>query len=398
MTQVNWESVLGQLNEEFIEEALWSCEQPVSAAPHDEKETNMNHKVKKTSKRLLTVAVAAAMVMALAISGFAAYVLGFDALLRPTQTEFDGNTYSEVSLTQPQEWDAAKLSASVVEKLENNKAAWAEWATYKDNHSSIPEEPRAFAESPAETDGFECVENEDGTYTVQYWKLDENNVPVPIKNLIITAEEYEYMNEYNEIMVKGYGNYDFKYGVNGAEEELKLEEIARKYGLKLRGNQNAAFSSETTGQSGSQFLTNAQLAAKTVEIGCRENLFTETPVGFDKMYWFDEGTFCVSYYVNLPSNGKQVTCYGYNSCYGTLSSGAEVYNWEVDANGFESRQYMTADGTEVTILSDGTSAYIYVYLEDSFFVEHIYGVDKCDITDDDLNYIADYLRYSVIGA
>ena len=357
MTSVNWETVLGQLNEEFIEEALLSCEQPVSAAPQYEKETNMNHKVKKTSKRLLTVAVAAAMVMALAISGFAAYVLGFDALLRPTQTEFDGNTYSEVSLTQPQDWDAAKLSASVVEKLENNKAAWAEWATYKDNHSSIP-----------------------------------------IKNLIITAEEYEYMNEYNEIMVKGYGNYDFNYGVNSAEEELKLEEIASKYGLKLRGNQNAAFSSETTGQSGSQFLTNAQLAAKTVEIGCRENLFTETPVGFDKMYWFDEGTFCVSYYVNLPSNGKQVTCYGYNSCYGTLSSGAEVYNWEVDANGFESRQYMTADGTEVTILSDGTSAYIYVYLEDSFFVEHIYGVDKCDITDDDLNYIADYLRYSVIGA
>lgn len=71
MTQVNWESVLGQLNEEFIEEALLSCEQPVSAAPHDEKETNMNHKVKKTSKRLLTVAVAAAMVMALAVVGFA---------------------------------------------------------------------------------------------------------------------------------------------------------------------------------------------------------------------------------------------------------------------------------------------------------------------------------------
>ena len=75
MTSVNWETVLGQLNEEFIEEALLSCEQPVSAAPCDEKETTMNRNVKKTSKRLLTVAVAAAMVMALAISGFAAYVL-----------------------------------------------------------------------------------------------------------------------------------------------------------------------------------------------------------------------------------------------------------------------------------------------------------------------------------
>ena len=398
MTSVNWESVLGQLNEEFIEEALLSCEQPVSAVPYDEKETTMNYKVKKTSKRLLTVAVAAAMIMVLAIGGFAAYVLGMDALLRPNKTEFEGETYNEVSLTQPQSWDETALDAAVVEKLENNKAAWAEWVAYKADNSSIPEEPRAFAESPAETDGFECVENEDGTYTVQYWQLDENNVPVPIKNLIITAEEYEYMNEYNEIMVKGYGEYDFKYGVNSSEEEVKLEEIAHKYGLELRGNQNAAFSSETTGKSGPQFFTNAELAAKTAEVGCRENLFTETPVGFDKMYWFDEGTFCVSYYVNLPSSGKQVTCYGYNSCYATLSSGTEVCNWEVDASGFESRQYMTADGTEVTILSNGTSAYIYVYLNDSFFVEHIYGIEQCDITDDDLNYIADYLKYSVIGA
>ena len=284
-----------------------------------------------------------------------------------------------------------------IEKLENNKKAWAEWADYKANNPDTPVEPRAYAESPEGTNGFECVENEDGSYTVQYWQFDENYVPVPIKELVITAEEYAYMNEYNEIMTKGYGEYDFKYNINSAAEALKLEEIAAKYGMKLRGNQNAAFSSETTGQTGPQFFTNAQLAAKTAEIGCRENLFTETPVGFDKMYWFNEGTFCVSYYVNLPSNGKQVTCYGYNSRYATLSSGAEVYNWEVDASGFESRNYVTADSTEMTILSNGTSAYIYVYLNDSFFVEHIYGLEECDITDEDLNYIADYLKYSVIG-
>ena len=61
------------------------------------------------------------------------------------------------------------------------------------------------------------------------------------------------------------------------------------------------------------------------------------------------------------------------------------------------QKYITADGTEVTILSNGESAYIYVYLDDSFFVEHIYGLEACEITDDDLNYIADYLKYSVIG-
>lgn len=342
MTNVNWESVLGQLNDAFIEEAVMSYEQPGSAVPYDEKETNMNHKVKKTSKRMLTIAIAAVMVMALAIGGVAAYVLGMDALLRPNKTEFDGKTYSEISLTQPQNWDENVLDAAIVEKLENNKAAWAEWEAYK-------------------------------------------------------ASDEEYMVEYSETKATVFGEYDFNYNVSNEADLVKLEEIAAKYGMKLRGNQNAAFSSETTGKSGPQFFTNAELAAKTAEIGCRENLFTETPVGFDKMYWFDEGTFCVSYYVNLPSSGKQVTCYGYNSRYATLSSGAEVYNWEVDTDGFESRQYATADGTEVTILSNGTSAYIYVYLNDSFFVEHIYGLEECAITDDDLNYIADYLKYSAIG-
>lgn len=393
MTSVNWESVMGQLNDAYILEAY---EEVRSVAPDSEKEI-VTMKTRKNTKRILVIAVAAAMVMALAIGGVAAYVLGMDALLRPDRTEYDGQTYDSISLTQPQDWDENALDASIVEKLENNKAAWAEWSDYKANNPDALVEPRAYAESPEGTNGFECVENEDGSYTVQYWQFDEHYVPVPIKELVITAEEYAYLNEYNEIMTTGYGEYDFKYGINSAAEALKLEEIASKYGLKLRGNQNVAYSSETTGQSGPQFFTNAQLASKTAEIGCRENLFTVTPVGFDKMYWFNEGTFCVSYYVNLPSSGKQVTCYGYNSRYETLSSGAEVYNWEVDASGFNSRQYVAADGTEVTILSNGTSAYIYVYLNDSFFVEHIYGLEECDITDDDLDYIADYLKYSVIG-
>ena len=70
MTNVIWESILGQLNEEFIEEAVLSYEQPVSAAS-DEKETIMNHKVKKTSKCMLSIAIAAVMMMALAVVGFA---------------------------------------------------------------------------------------------------------------------------------------------------------------------------------------------------------------------------------------------------------------------------------------------------------------------------------------
>ena len=74
MTKVNWESVLEQINEEFVQEAIMSYEQPVSAAS-GEKETVMNQKTKKISKRLLMVAVAAAMIMALTVVGFAADVI-----------------------------------------------------------------------------------------------------------------------------------------------------------------------------------------------------------------------------------------------------------------------------------------------------------------------------------
>lgn len=75
MTNINWDSVLNQLNDEFIEEAVMSYGQTVSAASHDEKETTMNRQVKRTSKRLMLVAVVAAMIMALAVVGFATDVI-----------------------------------------------------------------------------------------------------------------------------------------------------------------------------------------------------------------------------------------------------------------------------------------------------------------------------------
>ena len=53
------------------------------------------------------------------------------------------------------------------------------------------------------------------------------------------------------------------------------------------------------------------------------------------------------------------------------------------------------DGTELTLLQDGGQAFLYVYLDDSFFEESIQGPD--DMTDADLDFIADYLIYSNIG-
>ena len=157
----------------------------------------------------------------------------------------------------------------------------------------------------------------------------------------------------------------------------------------------SALSSETGGISGAGFLTNQQLAEKTAEMGCAGNIFYETPVGFDKVYWFGEGTFCVSYYVDLPSSGERVTCYGYNSMYSTLSSGYEVVAPELNLDSFSEYSHTAPDGTELNILFNGRKAYIYVYLENSFFAMHIRSENG--MTEEDVNYIADTLNYSLIG-
>ena len=42
----------------------------------------------------------------------------------------------------------------------------------------------------------------------------------------------------------------------------------------------------------------------------------------------------------------------------------QVMSWEADLSSFTERRHTAPDGTELTILSNGSDAYIYVYLED----------------------------------
>lgn len=136
-------------------------------------------------------------------------------------------------------------------------------------------------------------------------------------------------------------------------------------------------------------------------MACSGRLFNDTPAGYDKVYYYDEGTFAVVWFIDLPDGG-QAWCYGYNSMYGTLSSGSEL-SWAEDIDSFTARTHVCPDGTEVTILSNGgDEAYIYVYLENSFFAENIDSTGpiitgKDALTDADLDYIADNINYSVIG-
>ena len=385
MKRYDWDNILQYIDDELLAQAL----APVKSRKAQGKPG------KKLYRTLLIAAVIASFMVTAA---FAAGLLDFRALLLEDTVEWDGQELSQISLTQPQavpeetetagsQENALKDKDELEEKLAASKAAWAEWEEYCNNGTGLPE---AFSFVKEKSCGLEFTENNDGSVTVEIIDNGESEF------VTVSAEEYEQFEAWaNRQSGSSYGDYDFNYQVHSQEDADKLEEIAAKYGLKLRKGQQLMWSSETTGMSGDGFLSNRQLAEKTSEMGCAGNIFYETPVGFDKVYWFDEGTFCVSYYVDLPSSGERVTCYGYNSMYSTLSSGKEVINWEEDLDSFAQRSHTAPDGTELTILSNGSNAYIYVYLENSFFAMHIRS--EKGITEEDVNYIADGLNYSLIG-
>lgn len=385
MKHYDWDNILQYMDDELLNQAL---------APAAGKKT----KARQGKKVYRTLLIAAIIASFMVTAAYAAGLLDFRALLMDKTVEIDGQEFSRISLTQPQavpeetetagaQENALKDADQLEEKLAASKAAWAEWEDYRYNGIGLPE---AFSFVKEKSCGLLVTENDDGSVTVEIIDNGESEF------MTVSAEEFEQFEAWGERQSGGtYGDYDFNYKVQSQEDADKLEEIAAKYGLKLRKGMQLMWSSETTGMSGDKFLTNQQLAEKTSEMGCAGNIFYETPAGFDKVYWFDEGTFCASYFVELPSSGEQVSCYGYNSMYSTLSSGGEVINREQDLDSFTQRSHNAPDGTELSILSNGSDAYICVYLENSFFAMHIRSEN--DMTEEDVNYIADTLNYSLIG-
>ena len=386
MKNYDWDNILQYMDDELLEEAL-------APAAGKKGKTGPGRRVYRT---LLIAAIIASFMVTAA---YAAGLLDFRALLLEDTLEIDGQELSKISLTQPQavpeetetagiQENALKDEDELEEKLAASKAAWAEWETYMDERVDR-EVPDSMKFVLGKGGVLHSTENEDGTVEL----LLETREGEELRT--VSMEDWKQYEAWVERQALLYGGYDLSYRVHSEEDACKLEEIAEKYGLNLRKSMQSALSSETTGMSGAGFITNQQLAEKTAEIGCAGNIFYETPVGFDKVYWYDEGTFCVSYYVDLPSSGERVTCYGYNSMYSTLSSGKEVINWERNLDAFTQCSHTAPDGTELSILSNGRDAYIYVYLENSFFAMHVHSEEG--VTEEDVNYIADTLKYSLIG-
>ncbi len=357
-------------------------------------------------RRIVTLALAAALILSLSAAAYAANLFGIKALLLEKPAPADQPGVGYLSITQPQAVPDG-MDSAVREKIENSTKAWAEWTAWKgENGLHFP----AVYEAPEGVSFFSEDENPDGTYTIRFyaypdvrpedtslwWEhIEQGDYSdfILLDERIATREEHDMNMLVSEAKSMGFRGYDFRYGVETQEMANALESIAARYGLKLRHESRQLYQNfgDQTG-----FLTREELTAKVNEIaGGGAAFFRTEPTGYDKFYYFDEGTFAVSFYTTEDTTNAGTSCYLYNSPYGTLSSGYEIIDEVQDIDAFTTRSHTAPDGTVLTVLQNGADLYAYVYLPDSFVTLHI--TQPQGLTETEIDAILDMVNYSTIG-
>lgn len=346
-------------------------------------------------KRIMTIALAAALILALGAAAYASDIFGIKTMVKNSEIPANIQTeYTDISLSQPQAVEDT-VDAAIKEKIDNSAKAWAEWEDWKqENGYSFPDAlkaPEGYVEIAIEDNG-------DGTYTDVFLKVidDEGN---PIENpeeeerRLLSAEDYENFMKYYAEQRMPYGDYDFNYDACSAEEAEKLESIAASYGLNLRRGSTSVY--QDYGEN-PDFNTREEIIEKINGICAGGKSFFRTkPFGFDKFYFYDEGSFGISYAVE-ETLWQGTTVYIYNSPYSTLSSGDEVSGALLnDISTFTTRSHITPDGTELTVMQSGGEVYAYVYLENSYLALHVHSFDG--LTDAEADAVLDMVDYSTIG-
>ncbi len=395
--------VFNAIDDTYIEEALLASPQKAAA------ERGMHTMNKKTythrrTKRIITFALAACLLLALGAAAYAFDLFGLraikieDGVAHKWERNSDGSAEwvdnpdgALVSITQPQDVPE-EFDPAIAEKVKNSELAWAEWDTWRREHRL--RFPEVF-DYPEGSTACSITENPDGSMTIEFYgnnALDENGQFKPeglIETRSATAEEYaEYQRAY-ELINFGFGEYDSIYDVETQEMADKLEEIAAKYGLNLRNSATLLHQDSEGNPSG---LSLEEMHAKTDEI-CGSGFFRSLPTGYDKIYYFDEGTFCVSFYTTEDYYAGP-SCYFYNSPYSTLSSGREVVGQIDDVNSVSQRVHTAPDGTEVTVIRSDREVFAYAYLENSFATASIHNIDG--LSDADVDRIIDMVDFSAI--
>lgn len=352
------------------------------------------------TKRIITLALAAALIIALGAAAYASDIFGIKTMAIDND-EIPADVvpdYTIISVSQPQEVEDTQ-DAAIKEKIDNSAKAWAEWeAWWVEKGLFIPEVFDLYKEYM-----FDLEENDDGSCTIIFYIpekiLDENGKWVGINRNEVerrtaTAEEYAQFNAYWEARNTSYGDYDFNYRIFSEEAEEALEGIAAKYGLRLRNEAELILQKDFSGRSGD--LTREEIIQKVNEICAGGASFFRTePVAFEKFYYYDEGTFGVNIFID-DALVDGVSCYIYNSPYSTLSSGDEVINSvHGDIDSFTTRSHTTPDGTILTVMDNGRDYCAYVYLENSYVAIDI-GTPH-PLTDAEVDAILDMVDFSTIG-
>lgn len=378
--------------------------------------SNIPYKTNRSRSLYRTILIAAAMAALLVTAAFAANLLDVQTLLTGDKIiDPSGEEQYALSLSQPQAV-SEELDPSIAGKVATGKDAWAEWSEWLESNRFVTDLDKKLEQlapngtastfiTETSPDMPGLAESEGALHDASALVLEKYGSGVTVAiffddkgehlgDVAISAEEMELhirqLDEHLQDPARLDDRYE-SYRVSTKEEADKLEEIAAKYGLALRGKSEAAWP-DVTASSAYDDLTEIMLQA-----GCRGNIFTELPTLFDKIVWYDEGTFLISFDA-IPPSGNTVMCKGYNAMYATLSSGNELQDTVADPESLTARSYTAADGTELTILENNREAYLYVYLEDSFFTEAIHVADNApNLSREDINYIADFLSYSLIG-
>lgn len=353
-------------------------------------------------RRLVTFALAAALILALGTAAYAAGLFGIRALFIKDSASADVPDSGLLSLTQPQEVPE-EMDDEVRRKIDNSTEAWAEWDAWR-KHNGIFQ-PDVFV-WPEECVCDGCEDNGDGTWTVIFYapisaSYDEDGNLLgyydgfrEIERRTATQAEYDQNETYKQAVLNNpplYG-YDYNYQIYSQEMAEKLESIAASHGLKLRKARKVMYQNYGAF---TQYASREEITAKINEVCAGGgHLFRTEPAAYEKFYYFNEGTFAVNFYLTGDAENGGTSCYLYCSPYGTLSSGFEIYDEVKDAREFSTRSHTTPDGTKLTVMQKDEDMYAYVFLENEFVTLNI---RQPGLSDEEINAALDAVDFSAIA-
>ena len=326
------------------------------------------HSVRRHGNRILIVAAAVVLVLALSVAAYAAGWFGLNGVLKK---ESVGATTiwqienrqpvattppqaGKVTMTQPQDGPEQYMA-----KADNVRAAWDEWTACRDGY----EEQMPWLQ-PGET----MITDDQGNCYAK------NKATGAERLLEIPDDEMREYYEAHEQTIKDLG-YDYRYGVASEEMAQKLEEIASKYGLRLRrGEPEIRWSNELTSVDGDpRFLAPGDFPAMMAEELGRGNVIAEAPTHVDKLYWYSTGTFAFN--MSFSDEGPYV--YSHFTCWDDMMTETEFTKLVRDVNAVAVRSHTAPDGTEFSVITGAAAesypstgaeeCIFYAYLDRGFF-------------------------------